>query len=59
MHDTAEAVKIADVIMVGIPDTKQAAAYNKDIGPNSPRGRRFSLPMALASTSRRSFHPTT
>ena len=39
VHDTAEAVKIADVIMVGIPDTKQAAAYNKDIGPNLSKGK--------------------
>jgi ketol-acid reductoisomerase len=39
VHDTAEAVKIADVIMVGIPDTKQAAAYNKDIGPNLSQGK--------------------
>ena len=39
VHDTAEAVKLADVIMVGIPDTKQAAAYNKDIGPNLAKGK--------------------
>ena len=39
VHDTAEAVKIADVIMVGIPDTKQAAAYKKDIGPNLAKGK--------------------
>ena len=39
VHDTAEAVKIADVIMVGIPDTKQAAAYSKDIGPNLSKGK--------------------
>ena len=39
VHDTAEAVKLADVIMVGIPDTKQAAAYKKDIGPNLAKGK--------------------
>ena len=39
VHDTAEAVKLADVIMVGIPDTKQAAAYVKDIGPNLAKGK--------------------
>ncbi len=39
VHDTAEAVKLADVIMVGIPDTKQAAAYEKDIGPNLAKGK--------------------
>jgi ketol-acid reductoisomerase len=37
--DTAEAVKLADVIMVGIPDTKQAAAYKKDISPNLAKGK--------------------
>lgn len=39
VHDTAEAVRLADVIMVGIPDTKQAAAYKKDIAPNLARGK--------------------
>jgi ketol-acid reductoisomerase len=31
---TAEAVRRGDVIMVALPDTKQAAAYEKDIAPN-------------------------
>jgi len=31
---TAEAVKQADVIMVALPDTKQAKCYKKDIEPN-------------------------
>jgi ketol-acid reductoisomerase len=39
VHDTAEAVRLADVIMVGIPDTKQAAAYQKDIAPNLAPGK--------------------
>jgi ketol-acid reductoisomerase len=39
VHDTAEAVRHADVIMVGIPDTKQAAAYKKDIAPNLAPGK--------------------
>jgi ketol-acid reductoisomerase len=39
VHDTAEAVRLADVIMVGIPDTKQAAAYKKDIAPNLASGK--------------------
>jgi ketol-acid reductoisomerase len=39
VHDTAEAVRLADVIMVGIPDTKQAAAYKKDIAPNLEPGK--------------------
>ncbi|MFO1511759.1 MAG: ketol-acid reductoisomerase [Verrucomicrobiota bacterium] len=36
---TAEAVKRADVIMVALPDTKQAAAYEKDIKPNLAPGK--------------------
>src|SRR5438445_3097904 len=36
---TAEAVKRADVIMVALPDTKQAAAYKKDIEPNLSKGK--------------------
>src|SRR5258705_371255 len=36
---TAEAVKRADVIFVGLPDTKQAAAFEKDIRPNLTKGK--------------------
>jgi ketol-acid reductoisomerase len=36
---TAEAVKQADVIMVALPDTKQAAVYKKDIEPNLTPGK--------------------
>jgi len=32
--NTAEAVRRADVIFVALPDTKQAAAYERDIAPN-------------------------
>ncbi len=39
VYDTAEAVKRADVIMVAIPDTKQPAAYKKDIAPNLTKGK--------------------
>jgi ketol-acid reductoisomerase len=39
VYDTAEAVKLADVIMVGIPDTKQAAVYKSDIAPNLSKGK--------------------
>jgi len=39
VYDTAEAVKLADVIMVGLPDTKQPAAYKKDIEPNLAKGK--------------------
>ena len=36
---TADAVKRADVIMVALPDTKQAAAFEKDIAPNLTKGK--------------------
>ncbi len=36
---TAEAVKRADVIMVALPDTKQAACYEQDIAPNLSKGK--------------------
>src|SRR5712672_4772274 len=36
---TAEAVKLADVIMVALPDTKQATAYQRDIAPNLSPGK--------------------
>ena len=36
---TAEAVRRADVIMVALPDTKQPAAYQKDIAPNLSAGK--------------------
>lgn len=37
--DTAEAVKKADVIFVGVPDTKIPAVYEKDIEPNLTKGK--------------------
>jgi ketol-acid reductoisomerase len=36
---TAEAVRRADVIFVALPDTKQPAAYRKDIEPNLTKGK--------------------
>ena len=36
---TAEAVRQADVIMVALPDTKQAKCYKKDIEPNLAKGK--------------------
>ena len=35
---TAEAAKAADIIMMLIPDEKQAATYKKDIAPNLEAG---------------------
>src|ERR1019366_8411163 len=37
--DTAEAVRLADVIRVGIPDMKQAGVYKRDILPNLAKGK--------------------
>jgi ketol-acid reductoisomerase len=39
VFDTAEAVRRADVIMVGLPDMKQADVYEKDIAPNLTKGK--------------------
>jgi len=39
VFDTAEAVKRADVIMVALPDTKQASVYKEDIEPNLCKGK--------------------
>src|SRR6201989_767590 len=39
VYPTAEAVRRADVIFVALPDTKQAAAYEKDIAPNLTKGK--------------------
>src|ERR1044071_3687606 len=39
VFNTAEAVRLADVIMVAIPDTKQPRAYEKDIAPNLKPGK--------------------
>ncbi|MBI2948290.1 MAG: ketol-acid reductoisomerase [Verrucomicrobia bacterium] len=36
---TAEAVRRGDVIMVALPDTKQPAAYERDIAPNLTKGK--------------------
>jgi ketol-acid reductoisomerase len=39
VFDTGEAVKRADVILVALPDTKQPAAFEKDIRPNLAKGK--------------------
>jgi ketol-acid reductoisomerase len=39
VFDTGEAVRRADVIFVALPDTKQAAAFEKDIRPNLRKGK--------------------
>jgi ketol-acid reductoisomerase len=37
--DTAEAVRRADVILVGLPDMKQPEVYERDIAPNLSKGK--------------------
>ena len=39
VYDTGEAVKRGDVIMVAIPDTKQASAFKSCIEPNLSKGK--------------------
>src|ERR1700744_3722513 len=39
VYETGEAVKRADVIFVALPDTKQAAAFEKDIRPTLPKAK--------------------
>ena len=39
VYDTAEAVRRADVIMVALPDMKQADVYKRDILPNLTKGK--------------------
>ena len=39
VFDTGEAVRRADVIMVGLPDMKQAGVYKRDILPNLAKGK--------------------
>jgi ketol-acid reductoisomerase len=39
VYPTSEAVRRGDVIMVALPDTKQPAAYKKDIEPNLSKGK--------------------
>src|SRR3954462_7841680 len=46
--DTAEAVRRADVIMVGLPDMKQADVYASDILPNLAKGKTLLFSHGLA-----------
>jgi ketol-acid reductoisomerase len=39
VYDTAEAVRRADVIMIALPDMKQAEVYLSDIRPNLAKGK--------------------
>jgi ketol-acid reductoisomerase len=48
VYDTAEAVRLADVIMVGLPDMKQASVYKQDILPNLSKGKTLIFSHGLA-----------
>jgi ketol-acid reductoisomerase len=39
VFDTPEAVRRADIIMIGLPDMKQAQVYERDIAPNLTEGK--------------------
>ncbi|HKB91571.1 MAG TPA: ketol-acid reductoisomerase [Opitutaceae bacterium] len=46
--ETGEAVRRADVIMVGLPDMKQAGVYENDILPNLSKGKTLLFSHGLA-----------
>jgi ketol-acid reductoisomerase len=48
VYETAEAVRLADVIMVGLPDMKQASVYKSDILPNLTKGKTLMFSHGLA-----------
>lgn len=48
VYDTAEAVKKADVIMLGVPDMVQASVFENDIAPNLEKGKTLLFSHGLA-----------
>jgi ketol-acid reductoisomerase len=48
VYDTAEAVRRADIILVGLPDMKQASVYKNDILPNLGKGKTLIFSHGLA-----------
>lgn len=48
VFETSEAVKLADVIMVAVPDMKQAEVYENDILPNLTKGKTLAFTHGLA-----------
>ena len=48
VYETAEAVKLADVIMIAVPDMKQAEVYENDILPNLQKGKTLAFTHGLA-----------
>lgn len=48
VYPTAEAVQKADVIMLALPDMKQAEIYEKDVAPNLTKGKTIMFSHGLA-----------
>ena len=48
VFETSEAVKLADVIMIAVPDMKQAEVYENDIQPNLTKGKTLAFTHGLA-----------
>ncbi|TVP81170.1 MAG: ketol-acid reductoisomerase [Puniceicoccaceae bacterium] len=48
VFETGEAVKRADVIMIAVPDMKQAEVYENDILPNLEKGKTLAFTHGLA-----------
>ena len=48
VYETAEAVQKADVIMLAVPDMKQAEVYEADILPNLTKGKTLAFTHGLA-----------
>ena len=48
VFETAEAVQKADVIMLAVPDMKQAEVFEKDIAPNLSKGKTLAFTHGLA-----------
>jgi ketol-acid reductoisomerase len=48
VFDTAEAVRRADVIMIGVPDMKQVEVYENDVLPNLSKGKALLFSHGLA-----------
>ena len=48
VFETSEAVKLADVIMIAVPDMKQAEVYENNILPNLTKGKTLAFTHGLA-----------
>lgn len=58
VHSVAEAAKLADWIMILLPDEVQRVVYEQEIAPTCKRGMSFPLPTALTFTLARLCPPT-